>query len=397
MFHSPNSPLDRDFNQGELDNSLKPPRTVHIDVYCTASDAEDENSNSLSSLLEQTIPSTVLYETDNMLLQHKNAGMKELPRKLAPTIIDGESLVPKLINIEIGGSIDKSNQIQRDNLSDQAKMRKLHAMRNLSQVMRDVSNDTVCSGYPNSSLSTFRDATFSSISSAMASSSAVFEGTDFLKEADEIAAMLSNKRSFLNKCEDRPSILRSNVLNHSETERNFTCKQNSHINKRRTQSNPSDSNDSSDDGLQEFIFHDISRMKNASSKSLDISNAESAETVRCFTSELMQKQNNLDLESELSINLSSPFKESQTHILKAQFLDFYSNDYLTRARKFGTLIRASRKPGHHIGPVRNPECLCEHCQRWLQEREHFRERAVSVGDLMTMTRLLKWKRGENVD
>ncbi|KAL3283840.1 hypothetical protein HHI36_018010 [Cryptolaemus montrouzieri] len=49
------------------------------------------------------------------------------------------------------------------------------------------------------------------------------------------------------------------------------------------------------------------------------------------------------------------------------------------AKKFGPVISAFRKPGHHIGPVRNPECSCAHCRRYF-ETVGFRSRTRSVGD-----------------
>lgn len=57
----------------------------------------------------------------------------------------------------------------------------------------------------------------------------------------------------------------------------------------------------------------------------------------------------------------------------------YSREYLEKARRFGDVVVA-RKPGHHVGPTKNPSCLCESCQRWLLERLQPRHRAFSLDE-----------------
>lgn len=49
------------------------------------------------------------------------------------------------------------------------------------------------------------------------------------------------------------------------------------------------------------------------------------------------------------------------------------------AKKFGPIVDVFKKPGHHIGPVKNPDCLCAHCQGYFS-RIGYRNRARSVGE-----------------
>lgn len=63
----------------------------------------------------------------------------------------------------------------------------------------------------------------------------------------------------------------------------------------------------------------------------------------------------------------------------------YSSEYLDKARKFGKVV-AVRKPGHHVGPTKNPNCSCESCQRWLAERFQIRGRAFSLGEAPVLKR-----------
>lgn len=47
------------------------------------------------------------------------------------------------------------------------------------------------------------------------------------------------------------------------------------------------------------------------------------------------------------------------------------------ARKFGRIVDVFKKPGHHIGPAKNPDCTCDHCREYFA-RFGSRSRARSV-------------------
>lgn len=63
----------------------------------------------------------------------------------------------------------------------------------------------------------------------------------------------------------------------------------------------------------------------------------------------------------------------------------YSSEYLDKAKMFGKVV-AARKPGHHVGPTKNPNCSCESCQRWLAERFQIRSRVFSIGEMPVLKR-----------
>lgn len=58
------------------------------------------------------------------------------------------------------------------------------------------------------------------------------------------------------------------------------------------------------------------------------------------------------------------------------------------ANRFGTVVPAFLKPGHHIGPAKNPNCLCEHCRLHFETVGRFRTR--SMGDEPTNP-YVNWK------
>lgn len=76
------------------------------------------------------------------------------------------------------------------------------------------------------------------------------------------------------------------------------------------------------------------------------------------------------LPSKVPSRVTSPFMTSHGE----------RTDHIVKASIFGSVIGAFRKPGHHIGPVKNPSCSCEHCRRYFEEDDS-RERSCSFGEL----------------
>lgn len=52
---------------------------------------------------------------------------------------------------------------------------------------------------------------------------------------------------------------------------------------------------------------------------------------------------------------------------------------LNKAKKFGTVVSSLKKPGHHVGPSKNPNCTCDTC-RYFFEHMCCRNRTRSLGD-----------------
>ncbi|XP_046734432.1 uncharacterized protein LOC124404388 [Diprion similis] len=73
------------------------------------------------------------------------------------------------------------------------------------------------------------------------------------------------------------------------------------------------------------------------------------------------------VESRVTSPFTTPQGEKTDHILKASV--------------FGAVVGAFRKPGHHIGPSKNPSCSCEHCRRFFEEDAGPRGRSRSLGDI----------------
>lgn len=61
------------------------------------------------------------------------------------------------------------------------------------------------------------------------------------------------------------------------------------------------------------------------------------------------------------------------------------------AKRFGNVVNVFKKPGHHIGPAKNPDCTCDHCRRYF-EVYGMRIRARSLGG--DSSGIIDWKEAE---
>ncbi|XP_018336025.1 uncharacterized protein LOC108744656 [Agrilus planipennis] len=82
--------------------------------------------------------------------------------------------------------------------------------------------------------------------------------------------------------------------------------------------------------------------------------------------------------------------------LKAPFtlLPGVYTDPRSVAKRFGSVVDAFKKPGHHIGPAKNPHCSCDHCKRFF-ESLGTRGRAMSTGDVSRDGFLMNWKQNRH--
>lgn len=80
------------------------------------------------------------------------------------------------------------------------------------------------------------------------------------------------------------------------------------------------------------------------------------------------------LPSKVPSRVTSPFMTPQGE----------RTDHSLKASIFGAVVNAFRKPGHHIGPSKNPSCSCEHCRRHFEEL-NLRERSRSISEFERQT------------
>ncbi|XP_059612911.1 uncharacterized protein LOC132259341 [Phlebotomus argentipes] len=435
-------------------SAKKPPRTVHIDVYCTASDGEENSSASSSSrssshdhvedVESNSTPQTV-FESQQMRLMHKRAGKFEMPRRMGgnrPGLdstgsrmksnlasLSRENLRQLSSKSSVADEINESKQMLFDkhlgsnNGSSRMSLRQ--------RILRDTSDDCLSSNYPNSSYSTFRDMTVSSISSAQASTSALFEdimetswkesecgevgGLTHMPHASSVAQSSdsfeydnANDRNRIRQMEEflqKKSTSTDKVWNSPQAERKFLMQQQrmSEFMRQREKDDKmkmvlgvleTDSSEhsgnitESDKGFQHnppLVAKTL--MPNVMvGLGMSIKEPSPASTVKTVEDPRREVSEPRDIWPGVALKKPPMFlnfnrdSESASSSLVSH-LSGYTHEYLAKARKFGTVVGALKKPGHHVGPAKNPECQCEHCRRWMAERDRGRGRSSSISEM----------------
>lgn len=420
------SPAFSNLSPRSTKDKKKPPRTVHIDVYCTGSEIDTSNSSNSSSPnivddFANLMGQATVIETDDMLLKHKRvAGKSELPRKLAngkkatniQLTTQFDTMFPEtksevqpaenadplfdFTRVLMQNSANEKDEVNESKqmlfkkfLGDQRQIQKFNELRSLLHFRRDASDDAISSNYANSSYSTVRDLTSSSIGSAVAHSpSTVYEDSEStwkdldvaikagnfmtpvgsLKQWDKSEELLKMRQfERLWSCENEP--VRDLMTQHKLME-NFMF-----TNKQRLDSDHSGNFSESD-----HSFIKSNELGNISDSSPSTVISYSYKKTKTEPIPVLNETPEIKTQDVRSM---SPSLKSGN----------YSQDHLALANKFGSVIKTMRKPGHHIGPVRNPACFCETCKRWVLEREQVqcRGRAFSFGDT-PITKSSFWKR-----
>ncbi|EDS35200.1 protein kinase C [Culex quinquefasciatus] len=401
----------------------KKPRTVHIDVYCTGSDAESSSSSDAESSARSVSSSSssgsrfdtshfvelksaaaaaavansashpTVYESEECKVRHKRAGKHEVPRRLLQQTVDQSTLSTIGSLKKAGGQgrkrcttneeINESKQILFSRILGQAP-KEMTPFPDVEYLPRDPSDDNLSSNYPFSNRSTKRDITGSSLSSALASGGAdevgdLDEATGGIVNLHRSGTTATHSDSFeYENSEDRYRIyeMESRWGNQSwkspSVERRLLEIHNPPIRRRNSESDNLSESDHS------FVYDSPSRP--GPSEPSNHSQAEfsdsSPSTVKSCPSRSASNAKRILQQALLKAGGAPPVS---TRVWSP--IEGYSTEYLALARRFGSLITGKRKPGVHMGPVRNPECQCEHCRRWVVEREGgLRERALSVDD-----------------
>uniref|UniRef100_A0A182P3N8 C2 domain-containing protein n=1 Tax=Anopheles epiroticus TaxID=199890 RepID=A0A182P3N8_9DIPT len=437
--------------RGDTSAAKKKPRTVHIDVYCTGSDAESgsecgsccssndgakslpssEGGSSASSShssvssgsrfdtshmmelkaaaaasaappnLDSSHPPTV-YESEEMRVRHKRAGKHEVPRRLMQQNIDQNTL-------STIGSLKRTpsarhGRPRRNTATDEiTESKQILFSKHLGEEVpkqqteeqiqdtfstyfrRDVSDDAISSNYALSAdRSTRRDVTGSSLSSAFACGG--------LYEDDEEA----ETRSKLNR--SGTTATQSDSFEYDNSEDRYRIHEMERVWQQQHWKSPSverrllqmhnpavqppscpspDSEHNLTESDHSFVY-DEAPHPHASNPSLNEYSDSSPSTIKSVSQRACGSLSLLQQQAVLAATLQQKREFSP--------VEGYTDEYLAIARRFGSLITGRRKPGTHMGPVRNPECPCEHCRRWVLERDSvggtssgvLRERALSV-------------------
>uniref|UniRef100_A0A905QX39 Uncharacterized protein n=1 Tax=Rhodnius prolixus TaxID=13249 RepID=A0A905QX39_RHOPR len=325
-------------------DSKKQPRTVHIDVYCTGS---DESSGSTSSEEETTSTPQTVFESTKARIVHTRANSDSLPhalmkqkrRVLSNSTIDGSTLGGDAG--ASGSTISTSYPSPRSSL---------------------VSHRSLASG---STVSSLRTTNTNHSSTATSWKDTDLESTRSLLKCDSF----DYENSF-----DRLRIREKEKLWCSPPARPKPGT------KSKDDNDDDDSSSSSSDDSEEGLAWSFGHQEQSSSKQSNVRRENTVRRTSNTTDNLaklppaIKKSGSLS-DSEASMSLR--YKRESARKMPYSPPSIFEHNI--KAARFGPTVGSLRRPGHHIGPSKNPDCSCDTCKYYF-EHVCYRNRTRSLGD-----------------
>ncbi|XP_043518464.1 uncharacterized protein YMR317W [Frieseomelitta varia] len=420
----PSVDSERSDSSTKDDSAKRKSRTVHIDVYCTGSD-DDENTDT-STENECETPMTV-FENPDVKVTHTQVAGNILPRGFQ----DDKAFLKRATE-------------RRCDSFKHAPMR----MPSIASSKGYDSDDVLSSLYPSqfSSYSALRDLDSAPLSAASSNAGIPFDYDSTIATSSKDT--LSDMESLINKvglspCDsfeyasssDRERIRRMEEMwaktegerkqwRSPEIERKYLLqnrKMKEYLKKHEIGWSSADSGEESDEsGTVGWSFvpsEDNQRMV----KKLPTVRRTSKPTIECtdrnpiVEQELLNQKNLQQDHSDSTTRSDSipnpysfrdqigPFGSNSPSPLPSKVPSRVTSPFMTpqgertdhslKASIFGAVVNAFRKPGHHIGPSKNPSCSCEHCRRHFEElNSRERSRSISEFERQTGFRLRNEKR-----
>lgn len=363
------------------DSSKRKSRTVHIDVYCTGSDDESSVHSSMPENDGQDgsggfdSPVTV-FENPSVKVTHTRKSPEALPRGFQnETAILGRSTeagrhapmrLPSLASSKGYDSDDLLSSLYPSQFSSYSALRDLDSI-----PWTPASSNTAFPFDYESTAATSAKDTFSDIESILHSKTE-------LSSCDSFEYANSSDRERMRKMEAE----RENRDGRTpQIERKYhplqTKAMREYVKRHRVgwSSSSSDTGEESDESGTvgwSFLRSDDDRRV---AKRNSVVRRESKDTVEPTTAtptfDPVKKSALQDVASTgFSSNSASPAPSKITSRVTSPFTTAHgekTTTHLLKASVFGPVISAFRKPGHHVGPAKNPLCSCDHCRRHFEE------------------------------
>lgn len=388
--------------------SDKRKRTVHIDVYCTGTDDEDDDQLDSSSSEEDNLTQSTVFESNDVRVTHTQAKSGVLPR----------------------GFQDDKAFLKR------ASERRCESFKNTPMRMPSLastkgyeSDDVLSSLYPSqfSSYSRIKDFESSIPWSATSSRSGLaldeFDSTswkDTVSDMESIKPSITPSDSFeyadsldqerikrlgsgwrdRRKEVERKHVLQGKMMqNYMDNNPPVTWSYES------SGSSSSSSSSSSESDDNEVVWSFVSSEDNTSvvqgkltlpavsgdaplmdttTTTTHIANSNSTSSDQETESLMKEVKKSIFRDrigpfgsvspspppSKIQSRMTSPFTTPQGE----------KTDHIIKASIFGRVVNTFRKPGHHVGPAKNPTCSCEHCRRYFEELAMERARTLELAE-----------------
>ncbi|XP_012146176.2 uncharacterized protein LOC105663213 [Megachile rotundata] len=400
----PSAESEKSDSSAKDDSSKRKSRTVHIDVYCTGSD-DDENSDT-SSENDRETPMTV-FENPDVKVTHTQVPDDVLPRgfqddkaflkrateRRCDSFKHAPMRMPSIASSKGYDSDDVLSSLYPSQFSSYSALRDLD-----SAPWSAASSNTGIPFDYDSTIATSPKDTFSDLESLLNSKIALTPCDSFEYASSTDRERIRRMEEIWSKREGQTEpkhLLRNRKLREQETEWSsgesgedsdesgtvgwsFVSSEESQrmVKKTATIRRPSKSTESIDKSVTSTVAKEEPRRSLQPEQSDSTTRSDSIPHPYAFRDHVgpFGSNSTSPLPSKVPSRVTSPFMTPQGE----------RTDHILKASIFGSVVNAFRKPGHHIGPSKNPSCSCEHCRRYFEELNS-RERSSSISEFERQT------------
>lgn len=384
------------------DSSKRKSRTVHIDVYCTGSD--DDLSTGTTSDDERSAPMTV-FENEDVRITHTqatgnlprgfqdaNAFLKRSAERRCESFRNAPMRMPSIASSRGYDSDEVLSSLYPSRFSSYS------AIRDLDSVPWSAasSSTAVSNEYDSATMTSSKD-TFSDVESLINSDLMNKSG---LTPCDSFEYANSTDRDRIRRLDlgaradkDKTKSWRSPQVERRQLLRNKKMKE--YLEQREMGWSSADSAEESDesgaigwsfvsgDSKLRHVEKDPATCRTGRKGQVEESNVIdlNAREGKARVLDPVSRVSNIlrDRIGPFSSKSPSPLPSTLPSRVTSPFTTPYGErtDHIIKASMFGAVISAFRKPGHHIGPAKNPSCSCEHCRRFFEEEARGRTSSLS--------------------
>ncbi|XP_014222692.1 uncharacterized protein LOC106649670 [Trichogramma pretiosum] len=390
-----------DTTKSKDDNSEKRKRTVHIDVYCTGTedDDDDDDSTSDSESDDTSQISPTVFEnpdvrivhrtvTDDSLLprgfQDENAFLKRATERRCESFKHAPLRMPSLASSKgYESSDDLLSSLYPSQFSSYSRIRDFESSIGLS-----AASSSVRIAEETASMTSWKDTTISDMESLLGSKASITQCDSF--EYDD-----SLDRERIRRLDQILWARKALANNRLSNQRIKECTGKNSTTEWSSETSDDDDDDDDDDASDSEVGWSFVSSEDNSSVvhgKLMIQELPGVTGIVTTTSENPEpyiesiKETKMAAlkdrigpfgstspsppPSKLQSRVTSPFTTPQGE----------KTDHIIKASVFGRVINTLRKPGHHVGPAKNPVCSCEHCRRYFEESSRKRSRSLDILD-----------------
>lgn len=410
----------------EASDTSKKPRTVHIDVYCTGTELEESDGSESSSSsgsngggFTASSPQTV-FESGKYRVTHQRASNEEMPYHLRKS---GSSKSNRNIPNSIA-SIPESDVDDTTSTAYPSQMSSYSAIKDMdssfSSVPQSWSTISMSSNmHDYDSVNTSWKDTYSDIGSLMQSRSSIGqtesvasvprrflqkkesidEYPELLQEHAEAASQTSSKSNV--QTSSKGSLYPSDSFEYANSDDKVRIKRMEEMWSDKPKLLPLDEKHALQHQKLKDYLTKRNKLKKDVSRESDSDDSDISEKAWIISLTNKDKPKSVQIVKDEdvgggggggSLSDTSPASRSPSILAIKQRLNFDPTlrapfmivpgkftDQRKIAKKFGQIVNVFKKPGHHVGPAKNPDCMCDHCRSYFQ-RHGYRNRARSVGD-----------------